>query len=178
MPRAERLDIPGLLQHVMVRGIEKRKIFLDDEDREWRRRGRCWRDFCEAMGYRQNQEKWRRLDAQTKAFEIFFSPACSLEEVLECPRRQGVLGMMVMNNNTPCVRMAIDSLASLPFSILESVLLQGPKKLADGNIFEFMNHIIRRRLPQALLLPLAQRMKWEVLRSHQPYLLCRFPLHL
>ena len=92
------------------------------------------------MGYRQNQEKWRRLDDQTKAFEIFFSPACSLEEVLECPRRQGVLGMMVMNNNTPSVRMAIDSLASLPFSILESVLLQGPKKLADGNIFEFMNH--------------------------------------
>ena len=33
--RAERLDIPGLLQHVMVRGIEKRKIFLDDEDREF-----------------------------------------------------------------------------------------------------------------------------------------------
>ena len=25
MPRAERLDIPGLLQHVMVRGIENRK---------------------------------------------------------------------------------------------------------------------------------------------------------
>jgi putative transposase len=35
MPRAERLDIPGLLQHVIVRGIEKRKIFLDDEDREF-----------------------------------------------------------------------------------------------------------------------------------------------
>jgi len=35
MPRTERLDIPGLLQHVIVRGIEKRKIFLDDEDREF-----------------------------------------------------------------------------------------------------------------------------------------------
>ncbi len=33
MPRAERLDIPGLLQHVMVRGIEKRKIFFDHQDR-------------------------------------------------------------------------------------------------------------------------------------------------
>ena len=33
MPRTARLDIPGLLQHVMVRGIEKSPIFLDDEDR-------------------------------------------------------------------------------------------------------------------------------------------------
>ncbi|MCK4503473.1 MAG: transposase [Desulfuromonadales bacterium] len=34
MPRQARIDIPGLLQHVIVRGIERRKIFLDDEDRE------------------------------------------------------------------------------------------------------------------------------------------------
>ncbi len=27
--------MPGLLQHVIVRGIEKRKILLDDEDREF-----------------------------------------------------------------------------------------------------------------------------------------------
>ncbi len=33
MPRKPRLDIPGLLQHVIVRGIEKCKIFLDDYDR-------------------------------------------------------------------------------------------------------------------------------------------------
>ena len=33
MPRAARLDIPGLLQHVIVRGIEKRDIFLDDVER-------------------------------------------------------------------------------------------------------------------------------------------------
>jgi putative transposase len=33
MPRTARLDIPGLLQHVIVRGIEKRNLFLDDEDR-------------------------------------------------------------------------------------------------------------------------------------------------
>ena len=33
MPRKARLDIPGLLQHVIVRGIERRKIFLDDDDR-------------------------------------------------------------------------------------------------------------------------------------------------
>lgn len=34
MPRVARLDMPGLLQHVIVRGIEKRDIFLDDRDRE------------------------------------------------------------------------------------------------------------------------------------------------
>jgi putative transposase len=33
MPRTARLDMPGLLQHVIVRGIERSDIFLDDEDR-------------------------------------------------------------------------------------------------------------------------------------------------
>jgi len=33
MPRQPRLDTPGLLQHVMARGIERRKIFKDDKDR-------------------------------------------------------------------------------------------------------------------------------------------------
>ena len=33
MPRSARLDAPGVLHHVMGRGIEKRKIFLNDEDR-------------------------------------------------------------------------------------------------------------------------------------------------
>ena len=34
MPRSARIDIPGILQHVMVRGNEQRDIFLDDHDRE------------------------------------------------------------------------------------------------------------------------------------------------
>jgi len=34
MPRSAGLDQPGFLQHVIVRGIEKRDIFLDDEDRD------------------------------------------------------------------------------------------------------------------------------------------------
>jgi putative transposase len=34
MPRSARLDTPGILQHVIIRGIERRKIFLDDADRE------------------------------------------------------------------------------------------------------------------------------------------------
>lgn len=33
MPRTARIDIPGLLQHVIVRGIERRDIFLNDDDR-------------------------------------------------------------------------------------------------------------------------------------------------
>ena len=34
MPRSARLDAQGVLHHVMGRGIEKRKIFLNDEDRD------------------------------------------------------------------------------------------------------------------------------------------------
>ena len=34
MPRTARLDTPGLLHHIMIRGIERRKIFDDDKDRE------------------------------------------------------------------------------------------------------------------------------------------------
>ena len=34
MPRQPRLDAPGLFQHVMARGIERRKLFRDDKDRK------------------------------------------------------------------------------------------------------------------------------------------------
>ena len=34
MPRQTRLDAPGVLQHVMARGIERREIFRDDKDRQ------------------------------------------------------------------------------------------------------------------------------------------------
>jgi REP element-mobilizing transposase RayT len=34
MPRAARLDIAGVLQLVIVRGVERRDIFLDDDDRQ------------------------------------------------------------------------------------------------------------------------------------------------
>ncbi|MCP4756330.1 MAG: transposase [Proteobacteria bacterium] len=34
MPRAARLDAPGVLHHVIGRGIEKKKIFLNDRDRK------------------------------------------------------------------------------------------------------------------------------------------------
>lgn len=34
MPRLARLDAPGVLHHLMIRGIERRKIFRNDQDRE------------------------------------------------------------------------------------------------------------------------------------------------
>ena len=34
MPRQARLDALGVLQHIMARGIERRKIFKDDKDRQ------------------------------------------------------------------------------------------------------------------------------------------------
>ncbi len=34
MPRQARLDAPGVLQHIMARGIERREIFRDDKDRQ------------------------------------------------------------------------------------------------------------------------------------------------
>jgi putative transposase len=34
MPRQARLDAPGTLHHVIIRGIEKRRIFDDDEDKK------------------------------------------------------------------------------------------------------------------------------------------------
>jgi len=41
MPRQARLDAPGTLHHVMIRGIEKSPIFKDDQDRQ---------DFVSRMG--------------------------------------------------------------------------------------------------------------------------------
>jgi len=34
MPRQARLDVPGALHHIMVRGINKAAIFDDDQDRQ------------------------------------------------------------------------------------------------------------------------------------------------
>ncbi len=34
MPRTGRLDAPGVLHHIIIRGIEKKKIFRDEQDRD------------------------------------------------------------------------------------------------------------------------------------------------
>ncbi|KKK58644.1 hypothetical protein LCGC14_3042380, partial [marine sediment metagenome] len=41
MPRLARLDAPGVFHHVMIRGIERRKIFWNKKDRE---------DFLDRLG--------------------------------------------------------------------------------------------------------------------------------
>jgi REP element-mobilizing transposase RayT len=41
MPRQARIDAPGVLHHVIIRGIERRKIFRDNQDRD---------DFIERLG--------------------------------------------------------------------------------------------------------------------------------
>jgi REP element-mobilizing transposase RayT len=33
MPRQSRIDAPGALHHIICRGIERRKIFRDNQDR-------------------------------------------------------------------------------------------------------------------------------------------------
>ena len=32
MPRDKRIDVPGVIHHVIVRGLERRKIFIDEKD--------------------------------------------------------------------------------------------------------------------------------------------------
>lgn len=41
MPRQARIDAPGALHHIIVRGIDRRKIFFDDSDRD---------DFVDRLG--------------------------------------------------------------------------------------------------------------------------------
>jgi len=41
MPRKARIDAPGALHHIIVRGINRRKIFFDDADRD---------DFLDRLG--------------------------------------------------------------------------------------------------------------------------------
>ena len=53
MPRSARLDAPGVLHHVMGRGIEKRPIFLTDEDRS---------DFLSRLGHLA-EEGWFKIYA-------------------------------------------------------------------------------------------------------------------
>jgi REP element-mobilizing transposase RayT len=48
MPRQCRLDSPGALHHIVVRGIERRKIFWDDADRD---------DFLDRLGDLLNQTR-------------------------------------------------------------------------------------------------------------------------
>ncbi len=49
MPRGPRLDAPGVLHHVMARGLERRPIFRDDRDR---------RDFVQRLAALTQARAW------------------------------------------------------------------------------------------------------------------------
>ena len=50
MPRKARLDAPGTLHHVIIRGIERRPIVDDDKDRE---------NFVSRLGQLRPKIDWR-----------------------------------------------------------------------------------------------------------------------
>ena len=52
MPRQARLDAPGTLHHVMIRGIEDKRIFRDTQD---------WKDLVTCLGDRSKQTATRIL---------------------------------------------------------------------------------------------------------------------
>ena len=56
MPRTARLDAPGVLHHVMIRGIERRKIFRNNKDRE---------DFIERLEILCPAEETRDVGSKT-----------------------------------------------------------------------------------------------------------------
>src|SRR3990172_6317264 len=62
MPRGPRLDAPGVLHHVMVRGIERRPIFRDDRDR---------RDFVARLAALTDAKAW-----EVYAWALLPKPIC------------------------------------------------------------------------------------------------------
>jgi len=69
MPRQARLDTPGTLQHVMIRGIEGKSIFRDNQDRK---------DFVSRLGNLAKQTGARILAGSLLSHHIhllFFSGA-------------------------------------------------------------------------------------------------------
>ena len=49
MPRSARIDAPGVLHHIIGRGIERRDVFLGDADRD---------DFIERLGVLAQSGAW------------------------------------------------------------------------------------------------------------------------
>jgi predicted XRE-type DNA-binding protein len=62
MARKSRIDAPGALQHIIVRGIERWSMFVDDQDHQ---------NFLERMGNILRDElrsqNWRRVVARSRA---------------------------------------------------------------------------------------------------------------
>ena len=50
MPRQARLDAPGARHHIMIWGIERRKLFLNDRDRAVKELGMSLRELAGRLG--------------------------------------------------------------------------------------------------------------------------------
>jgi len=76
MARQARLDAPGTLHHVMIRGIERSPIFKDDQDRE---------DFISRMG-KLTQETGTRILAwalmRNHVHLLFFSGPAGISQFM------------------------------------------------------------------------------------------------
>jgi hypothetical protein len=65
MPRKARIDAPGALQHIIIRGIERKRIFFDDRDRN---------DFLDRLG---NIQKNQLMNLWTSP--VFTSPVFMMD---------------------------------------------------------------------------------------------------
>lgn len=83
MPRQPRLNIPGLIYHVMGRGIEGCDIFRDDEDRE---------GFLKRLADGVNKPGGPRLYAWTLMSNNFHLLFRAGEELLSTTMRQSPVG--------------------------------------------------------------------------------------
>lgn len=88
MPRLARLDAPGVLHHLMGRGIEKRKIFLDDQDRS---------DFLSRLATL-GEEKWMNIYAWALMPNHFHLLCRTREKPLATSMRKLLTGYVVNFN--------------------------------------------------------------------------------
>ena len=72
MPRQARLDTPGVLHHIMIRGIGGRKILVNDKDRE---------DFLKRLGYDANRSAQRGAEIYEMDPSDFFSTGTQQRKV-------------------------------------------------------------------------------------------------
>ena len=70
MPRKARLDAPGALHHIMIRGIERRKIFRDDGDREDFLVIRGDDDFVELLFFGADEKLERYYEMRRSGYDL------------------------------------------------------------------------------------------------------------
>jgi len=78
MPRTARLDAPGVLHHVMIQGIERRKLFRNNKDRE---------DFI------------KRLEILLKDKLLNFKRASRIQDVCWRLKINGIASAMILTLN-------------------------------------------------------------------------------